>query len=560
MREQHFNLVDEPWIRVLDNSGHTLDVSLRDIFHRASDIVAISGELPTLDVAILRILLAVLHRAVEGPLDIEEWAEFRDDWPGVMAKVDAYLDRHKDRFWMQHPTQPFMQVADLKRAGKEKESSLIKFVVDGTGSENKPSQFSTRTVPDSISWSEAARWLVHCHSFDIAGIHSGAIGDPRVTGGKGPGIGTGWLGQQGTVFIVGETLKDTLILNLVVPDVAGLHSSVNDIPVWERPALTALPETWPDDGQKHDRYRDPEGLVDLYTWPSRRIRLFGDEFRVSDVLVSQGDRAQRGRVPPTNWFRIEPMTGWKLSSNKTKETQGLPVYYPVDFSSARSFWRGLEALLPQPSSTGQDGISKIVPPALSRWVSALRTEGQFAEALVRWHAVGIEYGSNDSSYNELISDEIVLPTAVFTSEELADQVLRAADVADKAVFALGTLAQNVALAAGGSSESSGHRTKNVAQGFAALDPLFRNWVRTLGEGKTMVEARKDWHRTVHREVSNIGYQIIEEAGLAAYVGRTSGGQFRDAGLALRWFKNALRKALPYAFAIEESDEEGMDEK
>jgi len=540
---KHFNLVDEPWIRVRDLSGGTREVSLRELFQQAPALAGITGEIPTQDAVILRILLAVLHRAVDGPLDIGEWADMNADWDSVVEKVDEYLDEYHDRFWLAHPIHPFMQVSELRTA-KEDVSDLTKIICDGPGS----SAFLTTRLGENLetlTWAEAARWLIHTHAFDMSGIKSGAVGDPRVKGGKGYPIGTGWGGQIGIVHLVADDLKQTLLLNLLVPDYAEMEIDLDaDLPVWERSPLTALPTDWDNKGGADQPYRHPSGPIDLYTWPSRRIRLVGTPDGVTGVVLSQGDRAT-----PQNRQSVEPMTAWRYSDPQSKKF-GTDVYMPQKHDPAKSFWRGLEALLPKTNSSakGKNGQSLKLPPALTHWVESLRIEGQLPQLLVRWRTVGMEYGSNESAFDELIIDELVLPTALFDdgNDDLVEQVLAAVESADRAVYALGSFAQNLALAAGASSESSGPRNRVSTVAFAGLDPLFRIWVRGLRSETDLVQARKSWQLTVSQEIETLANELFDEAGPSALVGRDSAGQFRDAGLALHWFRKALRKALPYA--------------
>lgn len=61
MIEKAFNLLDEPWIRVMMADCTIQEVSLTQALTHAHTFTALAGELPTQDVAILRLLLAVLH-------------------------------------------------------------------------------------------------------------------------------------------------------------------------------------------------------------------------------------------------------------------------------------------------------------------------------------------------------------------------------------------------------------------------------------------------------------------------------------------------------------------
>lgn len=58
--------------------------------------------------------------------------------------------------------------------------------------------FTTRSGADlkSMTFAEAARWVVHCQAYDPSGIKSGAVGDAQVKGGRGYPIGTGWCGWR----------------------------------------------------------------------------------------------------------------------------------------------------------------------------------------------------------------------------------------------------------------------------------------------------------------------------------------------------------------------------
>ena len=61
MKEVEFNLLDEPWVRVLCPDCSVREVSLTDALLHAHEYKGLAGELPTQDVAVLRLLLAVLH-------------------------------------------------------------------------------------------------------------------------------------------------------------------------------------------------------------------------------------------------------------------------------------------------------------------------------------------------------------------------------------------------------------------------------------------------------------------------------------------------------------------
>lgn len=61
MKEIEFNLLDEKWILARKSDCTVDELSLTDALLKAHEYVELAGELPTQDVAVLRLMLAVLH-------------------------------------------------------------------------------------------------------------------------------------------------------------------------------------------------------------------------------------------------------------------------------------------------------------------------------------------------------------------------------------------------------------------------------------------------------------------------------------------------------------------
>ena len=329
-----FNLVHEPWIKCRTAEGNQL-LSIRQVFDGSAKPLAVVGDSPTQDYAVLRVLLAIFWRAhyhefarrYPSPRSRKkfEW----DTWfldtretlreTGKDEVVLGYLAEVEDRFDLLHPTVPFMQVADLHTA-KNTNNEIARILPDSEGS-----YFTMRTGPGrvSISYDEAARWLVHTQAYDYSGIKSGAVGDPRVKGGRGYPIGQGWSGLTGGTVIRGANLLETLVLNTTESCVP--TAAETDKPVWEREPDTAAPQDL--------EATQPKGPADLATWQSRRIRLFTEDGAVTRVLVSNGDRIPNAGL---NVFG-DPMTPYRFSKNKSKKD--FQAYYPRPYDEQRTTWR-----------------------------------------------------------------------------------------------------------------------------------------------------------------------------------------------------------------------------
>lgn len=86
-----------------------------------------ANDLPTQDFAILRVLLAILQRAISPMLDdLDEDVEPAEVWGRLweaselpMDAIEAYLAKWRDRFDLFDPEHPFMQVPDLKTSKDE---------------------------------------------------------------------------------------------------------------------------------------------------------------------------------------------------------------------------------------------------------------------------------------------------------------------------------------------------------------------------------------------------------------------------------------------------------
>ncbi|MBU4335944.1 MAG: type I-E CRISPR-associated protein Cse1/CasA, partial [Actinobacteria bacterium] len=308
-----FNLLDEPFIPVLRRDGRATTVSLMGLFAEAAELDRITAELPTQSFSLVRLALAVAHRAFVSltPAYDEDVRDVVDDlaerWPqAVEEQVRPYLETHRARFDLFDPELPFFQTAGLHTA-KGDVSELGKIVADvpnGSPYLTARSARSLRRIPAA----EAALWLIHTQAYDPSGIKTGVVGHPRAKGGKVYPEGTGWTGQLGGVHLLGASVRDTLLLNLWAARPAADRMDV-DLPPWERPAQTLA--SAPDFA-----YR-PVGPVDLYTWQPRRIRLVRapGTTDVTGVLLTYGDKFTVQERQ--NLIGLEPMSTWRYSKPQT---------------------------------------------------------------------------------------------------------------------------------------------------------------------------------------------------------------------------------------------------
>ncbi|MFD4370999.1 type I-E CRISPR-associated protein Cse1/CasA [Streptomyces sp. NPDC058486] len=525
-----FDLTQQPWIGVLRSDGTQEELSLREVFAQPQDVRRLTGDLPTQEFALLRLLLAIAHDALDGPKDIEHWARLWGD-PHCFAPAAGYLDDHRNRFDLFDEKTPFFQTAGL-RTEKNEVASLNRIVADVPNGE----PFFSARLPavGRLGFAEAARWVVHAHAYDTSGIKSGMVGDKRAKGGKVYPLGVGWAGSLGGVFAEGQNLRETLLLNLVAADTVDFDAKGRqDLPAWRR-------EHGPQGADRH-----PAGLRDLYTWQSRRLRLHADADGATGVVLGYGDP-----LTARNMHTREPMTAWRRSPAQEKKHGEPLVYLPREHAPERSAWRGLASLVADREQNQPDGSGppSHLRPGILDWTARLVTRRKLERGfMIKARIVGTVYGTQQSVVGEVVDDHLTMDVILLHEQDrdYATQAIDAVKDAELAVNTLGDLATDLERAAG--SENVSPRLTARDRAFAELEGPYRAWLADLGQADDPIAQRDMWKAQVHMIITRLGRQMVADAGDAAWQGRlipsNQGNMWLNSALADRWFHKRLRKNL-----------------
>ncbi|MGW3946590.1 type I-E CRISPR-associated protein Cse1/CasA [Micrococcus endophyticus] len=531
--EETFNLVDRPWVRVRGLDGAERTLSGREVFRQARNIERIAGESPQQDLAVLRVLLAVWWSAHRGDPRLSGWNAdqarqwWADQFTGAeedtgLGVLDRYWDEVRPRWDLLDTRAPFMQVADLHTA-KNEWSSVRKLVPDA-----ESPYFTLRegAAAESLALDEVARWLIHLQAWNYSGIKSGAVGDPRVKGGKGYPIGTGWSGKAGGVVLHGRNLAETLALNTPYETVFGERAQA-DLPVWEREPDTAAPRG----------VEKPAGPRDLLTWQIRRVRLRVEDGRVTGALVANGDRAEL-----KNTFD-DPMTAYRHSEPQTKKA-GHDVWMPRGHSESRSLWRGIEPLLLREGmeATGSRDRAPATVTALPDLRETVRDEG-VEDLLLTVELVGAVYGTQDAVVTATIREELPVRLAVLVDggPAVADLVVTAARLTMDAAVEMGRLVGNLKVAAGGDYAFDAAAAEAA---LAGLTEPFKGWLARVRPAADLRGLRDQWFASAERHLHEHGRTLVAGAGPVAVVGREDDdGRLRSAATAWAAFTRAVDKTL-----------------
>ncbi len=97
MKDPEYNLLDEPWIPIRLLDGSITNVGLLELVERTSDIADLACELPTQNIAIQRLILAIAYR-VATPSNEQEWARQWNEGAPTDLMLE-YLEEWRDRFF-----------------------------------------------------------------------------------------------------------------------------------------------------------------------------------------------------------------------------------------------------------------------------------------------------------------------------------------------------------------------------------------------------------------------------------------------------------------------------
>lgn len=329
-----FDLIKEKWIPVKTLTGENIEVSLIDALLKAKEYKRIEDPSPLVVAALHRFLLAVLHRALQGPTDIKQNVEwFKNGFPE--EKIINYLDKWKDRFDLFHPEYPFYQVRDLSESFTKHWRFLAAEL--GSGSTTVLYNYSKRASEPVIDYTILAKDIVkhvlEHQTFSLQGtiqrILTSQGGAPSTT--------------AAILICMGDNLHETFTLNLIPYN---KNQQELDLPVWERKPEKMSLDYMKGKKKKNKKGADIDegvieslaGITSLYTWPTRSIKLLPEEnesmIEIRNILYASGVSIKRDKSMATFF---DPMVTYKTDKKKG--------FISISLSKDKAFWRDFSSLL-----------------------------------------------------------------------------------------------------------------------------------------------------------------------------------------------------------------------
>lgn len=540
MKDIEFNLLDEKWILVRKSDCTVDELSLTDALLKSHEYVELAGELPTQNVSILRLMLAVLHTVFSRyspqgePAPLYDSDDAADRWKELWnagrlpeKPIGEYLASVHDRFWLFHPERPFYQT-EAAKIGTEYTASKLNGAVSESGNKIRLFCGCTGVQKSELSYSEAARWLLYVNNYDDT--------SSKPKGKNLPSPGAGWLGKLGLITIRGNNLFETLVYNLIL-----LNHKRNFSEVWG-PECPAWEPDVPNTAERAE-IPMPDNLSELYTLQSRRLWINRDDNeKVIGYNLLGGDFFEK-----VDAF-IEPMTVW--SKVKGNERAG-EKFQPRRHDSSVQMWREFSYAFETAEGSHIPGVVL--------WTKYIKQMLPESRKLISFSIASVQYGDKDFFVNDVFSDSLTFHTDLLTEigehwrAKITDEIKKC----DESAAALRFLAKDIELAAGSAEDTVLKRAvveRAREQYYYEIDLPFRNWLERIDPNWEIVseqeeQALREWHETAKRIALRIGQELVESAGTAAIVGRAvkdknDKERYYSAPDAYRYFKVKLNEIYP----------------
>ena len=226
MTENRFNLIDEPWIPVV-NVGL---VSLKQIFTDKT-YRALGGN-PVEKIALTKLLLAIAQAACT-PQDEETWSSLGST--GLAEHCLDYLEKWHDRFYL-YGERPFLQMPAIIKAKMQSLGAVMPKIATGN-----TTVLTQEQIERSCSDAQKTLIIITLMGFSLGGkkvdnsqVLSPGYKEKKKAGKPGPSLGLKGFQHH---FLLTDSIQTTLWLNLLTEQhIAGLKILTKGLGVapWEQ--------------------------------------------------------------------------------------------------------------------------------------------------------------------------------------------------------------------------------------------------------------------------------------------------------------------------------------
>ena len=318
---KNINLVDDPWIEVLDTKFNQQTVSIKELLQNATNYYMIAGETKSQDLSIMRLVLAILTKVYASDNGLEKWKELYEN-NSFSDKLFEYLEEVKDKFnlvgdnsFITVSNKFYDRHSNSPTTGTKGKVAFKQINRRISESGNSIQLFSpiTGKEKNKLSSEELVRWLVAYQQF------TGVTDKAKIEGAK-YSADKGWLYRLNPIIIEGENIFETLMLNL------NLSQEVSQRPIWEY--------------ESYEKYLEhrmngivPKNIAELYTLPSRMMTIKELDSDNPQLYVTSLPKLinEENVLDPMSIYQ-ETKDGLKSAArNKENYSKGLWEYFKSEY-------------------------------------------------------------------------------------------------------------------------------------------------------------------------------------------------------------------------------------
>lgn len=525
-----YNLLDEKWIQVA--SKDTVEkASIKELFAGAAKYKELAGDMKTQDFAVMRVMLAILYTVFsrfdsngepygffevdkekflqtgglkEGDLDDYEEALYQtwiDIWNAkeFPKVVYEYLEKWRERFFLYDDKYPFFQVTkeviekDAAGGGEFYGKNINRLVSE---SNNKQAYFSPKdeSYKEYIADDELARWLITLQGY-IGTSDKKKVGTAKT-------YSKGWLYDLGGVYLQGNNVFETLMLNFVIA-----HNENNNLlkiqkPCWEAETIEKNIELYFHNGI--------DNIASLYTAWCREIFIDPNRTKEDKFVCFI---AKLPEIEHSDAF-LEPMTVWKY--NDTGEYKD--KYRPRKHDVNKSMWRNFGLLTGVGEGTRKPGVIE--------WLNKLgdiseSEELGFNKENITLCAVCMLDDGNATSWAPIdeVEDTLNLKERVLVDTKDTGWIIRInKTVTDTKVTIDRALKVFIKDLLEIRKMEKADVSKYVEQFYFRIDLSFRNWIESIDIDNDKDAKGIEWRNILKKAMKEYVDELVSNAGLRDYKG------------------------------------------
>jgi len=525
-----YNLLDEKWIQVA--SKDTVEkVSIKELFAGAAKYKELAGDMKTQDFAVMRVMLAILHTVFSrfdsngepyeffevdeesflqiGELEENDLEDYEDalyqTWIDIWnAKefpkvVYEYLEKWRERFFLYDDKYPFFQVTkeviekDAAGGGEFYGKNINRLVSE---SNNKQAYFSPKdeSYKEYIADDELARWLITLQGY-IGTSDKKKVGTAKT-------YSKGWLYDLGGVYLQGNNVFETLMLNFAIA-----HNENNNLlkmqkPCWEAETMEKNIESY-----FHNRI---ENIASLYTAWCREIFIDPNRTKEDKFVCFI---AKLPEIEHSDAF-LEPMTVWKY--NDTGEYKD--KYRPRKHDVNKSMWRNFGLLTGVGEGTRKPGVIE--------WLNKLgdiseSEELGFNKENITLCAVCMLDDGNATSWAPIdeVEDTLNLKERVLADTGNTGWIIRInKTISDTKKTIKSVLEKFIKDLLEIRNMEKADVSKYVEQFYFRIDLSFRKWIESIDIDNDKDTKEIEWNGILKKAMKEYVDELVSSSGLRDYKG------------------------------------------